>query len=172
MNYSIFDDVFKLDYRIQFYNTVSTLPYYIGWPDRLDAYAKSFTYLHSPITSENIISSGFFENIMNDEINSFLHNKEIIHPVINLTHPSNVFFPHTHPMHQALVYYVNIEWQQHWHGETIIYKENAVDIETAVSFIPNRILLLDKGVPHAIRPPSIACPDYRYTFACFLKDKT
>ena len=170
MIYKTFDDVFDLDFRINFYNSASQCAYVLGWSDRDDSVSKRYKNLHSPLTPQNLSDCGFFENIKNQELKKFLQNKKDSHHVINMSHPTNVFFPHTHSGYWSLVYYINVEWQQHWHGETIIYKENGIDIESCVSFVPNRILLINKSVPHALRPPSVACPDYRYTFACFLED--
>ena len=56
-------------------------------------------------------------------------------------------------------------------GETLIYEDDGEEACRAVSFVPGRVLWLSREVQHSIRPPSHACPTYRFTFACFFECK-
>jgi ribosomal protein L16 Arg81 hydroxylase len=77
--------------------------------------------------------------------------------------------PHTHPDKDVLLYYCNVRWNTEWAGETIIYSDNDSEAEHAISYRPGRVLWLPKGVMHSVRPPSNACPEYRFTFAAMFQ---
>lgn len=166
----IFDDVFEFGFRQHLYSFFMKSAFYIGWSDREDIIPSCYKYLHSNYSLQDLENCAFLSNIKNVQLNKFLKNKKVQKSIVNLSHPSNVFFPHSHINHYSLIYYANIDWHPHWHGETIIYEQNAKDIEKCVPYIPNRVLLLNKGIVHSLRPPSTACPEYRITFACFLED--
>lgn len=170
-SYMIFDDVFEFAFRQDLYTFFSKSAFFLGWSDRTDPAPSSHRYLHSKYSDLDIENCGFFDNIINDDLNQILEDKRLTQAVVNLSHPVNTYYVHSHKGLYSLIYYANIEWQPNWHGETLVYEQNGKDIQACVPFIPNRVLLLDKGIPHALRPPSVMCPDYRFTFACFFEDK-
>jgi hypothetical protein len=64
-----------------------------------------------------------------------------------------------------VLYYVNLEWQDGWHGETLFYDESLKNIVFASPYIPGRIVVFDGSIPHTIRPQSYIASHYRFTFA-------
>ena len=93
--------------------------------------------------------------------------------MVNLSHPSDHYYTHTHGDNDyVLLYYVNLEWRDEWHGETLFYDPlNLQKIVFASSFVPGRILQFDGIQPHSIRPQSSVGPQYRFTISNFFKKK-
>jgi hypothetical protein len=63
------------------------------------------------------------------------------------------------------LYYANLEWEQHWHGETLFYSEDLNEIDLAIRYTPGRIVVFDATIPHSIRPQSNVANNYRFTYA-------
>ena len=85
--------------------------------------------------------------------------------ILNVTTASDSHFVHAHPESKVVLYYVNQEWKDGWHGETLFYSENLKDIVHANVYTPGRVIVFDGKIPHAIRPQSIIGPQFRYTLA-------
>jgi hypothetical protein len=68
--------------------------------------------------------------------------------------------------------YVNLDWQDGWHGETLFYSESQKEIVFASPFTPNRVVVFDAKIPHTIRPQSHIAPFYRFTLTLVLKKIT
>ena len=52
---------------------------------------------------------------------------------------------------------------------TLFYDNSLINVESAVSFVPGRIVIFDGTIPHTIRPQSTYGPDYRFTISCFIR---
>ena len=52
----------------------------------------------------------------------------------------------------TLVYYANLDWEQEWAGETIVYEPNGVDIQTRIPYRPGQGSM--DGRRHTSRPAS------------------
>ena len=88
--------------------------------------------------------------------------------VVNLVRSNDIHTIHHHKMSQVALYYVNMDWQDGWYGETIFYDEldrNKIDFTSP--YIPGRIILFDGKIPHAIRPQSVDGPKFRITLSFF-----
>jgi SM-20-related protein len=85
--------------------------------------------------------------------------------VINLSTASDVNFVHSHPEDKVLLYYLNLEWRDGWHGETLFYDETGKEVVFANAYTPNRLVAFDAKIPHTIRPQSHLAPQYRLTLA-------
>ena len=80
----------------------------------------------------------------------------------------DVHYIHHHESDQVALYYVNMDWNDGWYGETIFYDEfdqNKIGFTTP--YIPGRIILFDGVIPHAIRPQSVEGPKFRITISLF-----
>ena len=90
---------------------------------------------------------------------------------INAVKPNDHYYTHSHlDCIISILYYINMELQHNWAGETIFYKENMKDINFTSSFVPGRFILFEDE-PHTIRPQSFIGPAYRFTMALFLEKK-
>ena len=63
------------------------------------------------------------------------------------------------------MYYVNLEWRDGWHGETLFFDESCKDIVYASPYTPGRVIAFDAKIPHTIRPQSHLASFYRFTLA-------
>ena len=88
--------------------------------------------------------------------------------VCNLVKPDDVHYIHAHPDQHACLFYVNLDWRDGWHGETLFYNlEDLKEVAYTSLYIPGRIILFDGSIPHAIRPQSVKGPKFRFTLSLF-----
>lgn len=168
--YEIIDNAYSARDRDEMFEFVRNSKYRIGWADRnFDDVNGQRRIMYSPYTQEDTQNMGVLDCHKNLRIEELIRGRTPEYSVINLAEPSNVFCPHTHPELETFIYYCNPRWKPEWAGETIIYSEHDFEAEHAVTFKPGRVLWLNAGVTHSVRPPSQACPDYRFTFAAFFK---
>ena len=98
--------------------------------------------------------------------NKFLESVEV-----NLVRSTDIHYIHLHPRKQVALYYVNLDWEDGWYGETLFYEPHDLDNVCFTStYKPGRIILFDGHIPHAIRPQSIKAPKYRFTLSLFFSD--
>lgn len=64
---------------------------------------------------------------------------------------------------KTLLYYGNGKWDKNWGGETL-FCNNKGEIEIAVEFKPNRIVLFDNHIEHKPAPLSLLSYPYRFIF--------
>jgi len=149
---------------------VKTSMYRIGWEDsNWDDIVGQNRIMYSDYTQEDVENFGVLSCHNSSRITELINGRIPSKVVINLAEPSNTFCPHTHPDKEVFIYYCNHRWNPEWAGETIIYSDHDDEAEHAISFKPGRVLWLKKGARHSVRPPSHACPEYRFTFAAFFK---
>ena len=168
--YEIIDNAYSAQDRERMFNFVLKSRYQIGWAEEHwgDVNGQR-RIMHSAYTQEDAQAMGVLHCHSSARINELIGGRTPVNNVINLAEPSNVFCPHTHPELETFIYYCNTRWKPEWAGETIIYSEHDYEAEHAVTFKPGRVLWLKAGVMHSVRPPSQACPDYRFTYAAFFK---
>jgi hypothetical protein len=66
--------------------------------------------------------------------------------------------------HVTALYYVNLEWQPDWGGETIYYNDEE-DVEFAIAPRPGRLVIARGAVLHRGNVPTRSCYEERYTLA-------
>lgn len=162
----IYDGVVPSLFRNDMFSFANSLSFRLGWIDGQYAESATRRHLHAALTHTQLYQMGLFDAIKNTPIEERLADMIPSKSVCNLSNPSDVYFPHTHPSGTTvLLYYVNPVWDHSWYGETIFYSEDEKDIELALPYTPGRIVVFDATIPHAIRPPSSACVDRRYTLS-------
>lgn len=155
----IFDDVFPLDFRLHLYSIAKSSNFRIGWSDTDVPKRKSNDYfLHSLWSHEEINNIGILALLKESYVDQFIEDYKVEKTVLNLSTPSDVNYIHTHPEKKVLLYYVNVDWKEGWHGETQFYSENLKQVQFTSPYTPGRLLLFDAKIPHAIRPQSIIGP--------------
>jgi SM-20-related protein len=85
--------------------------------------------------------------------------------VLNVTVTSDCHFTHTHAEKRIALFYLNLEWKDGWHGETLFFSKDGKEIVYASRYTPGRVIVFDGCIPHSIRPQSREGPQYRYTLA-------
>ena len=142
----------------------------LGWND-VDEPEKYEKNLHSRWNEDDCESSSILRPIrkcINET--SWFTKKKFDSAVLNLIRPSDVHYIHCHADSQVALYYINLEWKDGWHGETIFYDNNDQNSIVFTSpYVAGRIILFDGSIPHTIRPQSIRAPKYRLTLSCFFK---
>jgi hypothetical protein len=162
----IYDDVFDFGYRNEIYQYVKKSLFKIGWVDS-SVPEKSYEFLHSAYSKEDMNKLEFFEQLKNSSVMEHFKGLEYKHTKVNLSTPSDANFVHSHQEKLAILYYVNLDWQDGWHGETHFYDEYGKDIIYTSPYTPGRIIVFDATIPHAIRPQSVIGPKFRFTLASF-----
>ena len=66
--------------------------------------------------------------------------------------------------HVTLLYYVNLEWEPQWGGETILYDDN-YDAQVVVSPRPGRLVASRGSILHRGTVPTRTCYEQRLTLA-------
>jgi hypothetical protein len=162
---AIYDDVFELQTRQNIYLASLTSNFIIGWADGVILENQANRFLHAPWVQEDLGKSGIIEAIsrgpLADEIKGYIHTGT----VLNLSTPVDSFYHHAHSESRIFLYYVNLEWLDGWHGETLFYDEACKNIFYASPFTPNRVIVFDGSIPHSLRPPSLLATKFRFTLA-------
>lgn len=161
----VFDGLVPLQLRDSFWTFASNSLYKIGWQDGHTETAIKHKFLHSVFSTQDDNTAGLLPFLKTTKVNKLISGLEQTKSIINLSVPSDTHFAHAHPEKLVLLYYVNMEWQQHWHGETLFYTEDLEEIELALRYTPGRVIVFDASIPHAMRPQSISADHYRFTYA-------
>jgi hypothetical protein len=164
----VYDDVFDLAYKQNIYDFVQKSYFRIGWADGVIAEKNQYQFLHSTYSEEDLNKLGYIQALKDSEVGQELVGHKVSKAVVNLSTPSDANFIHAHPEDKVILYYVNLEWQDGWHGETLFFHESMKDIVFASPYTPGRIIVFNGKIPHTIRPQSTIATHYRYTFALVL----
>jgi hypothetical protein len=162
---TVYDNFIPLILRSTLFQFVKESRFVIGWHDGEYVKARSHEFLHSQYSLEDNENAGLLPFLRTTEINKHIEGADPLKSMINLSVPCDTHFPHAHPESLVVLYYVNLEWENHWHGETLFYTEDLNDIELALKYTPGRVIVFDGSIPHAIRPQSISADKHRFTYA-------
>ena len=165
----IFDNEVPFASQQETYNFVLNSAYKLGWHDS-NVENKFVPNVHSDWNINDLKNSGVYPYLKNVAKKLKLDiDKNFDKCIVNLSKSSDYNFSHCHTEENVLLYYVNLEWQDGFGGETIFYNDNLTDIKLASMYKPGRIVAFDGSIPHTIRPQSSYGPNYRFTISCFLK---
>jgi len=165
-SYTVIRDAFSFASRQSMYEFAFNSHYKIGNSDRTGKGA-AHQYLTAEFSEDDMDRLGFFRDIQSEELISLIDGRHPSRVICNLTQPQNVHYNHSHDGQHSLVYYMNLDWDDDWAGETIVYKDNGEDIAACIPFRPGQVLWLEQGIPHSLRAPSLAAPNWRFTLALF-----
>lgn len=165
---SVYDDLFSLSTREQYLDFCQNSKFTLGWADVMAEGKRDHKLLYSSWSPEDLKNFGIMEQITKSEAAKELKGYVLHKTILNLTTSSQSFYTHAHPEQKVLLYYVNMNWEDGWHGETVFYNKNCKDIVFSSTFVPGRLCVFDGEIPHALRPQSRLGPDYRFTLSIFL----
>ena len=178
VNINYYDNVIPFKVRHGISKMCLSSSFYLGWGDRatyenvVENSSKSVPCLHSMWSEETINLSGILPYVENciDQTPWFKYRN--LHKVIlNLTKSNDVHYHHVHHNQHAVLYYVNLDWEDGWYGETLFYNpENLEKVVFTSLYKPGRMILFDGHIPHAIRPQSVIAPRYRMSLTLFFND--
>ena len=166
----VFDDKIPYSERtdIWYYSINSTFK--LGWQDSDDP-SKYELNLHSSWTQKELESSRIFPYVEDCIRNTdWFTSRKISKIIVNLVRSDDVHFIHGHDDRQVVLYYINLDWQDGWYGETIFYDpDDTNNIAFTSPYIPGRFILFDGSIPHTIRPQSSKAPKFRFTLSIFFE---
>lgn len=165
----IYDDVFSLHFRQEVYGHAIKSSFKIGWEDNEVIENSEHKYLHCGLSKQEIDKLGILFHLAPTPVFAEITGYKITRSVLNLSTPSDVFFLHSHSEDKVVLYYINLEWQTHWYGETLFYDEALKNIVLATPYTPGRVIVFDGNIPHTIRPQSHSAPFFRFTLTMFLE---
>lgn len=142
-----------------------------GWQDVDDYNYKNNVLIHSTFNEEDDKLVGILNKIRNTKELNNLNNLTHYKSVVNLSLSTDFYFPHTHEDSVVVLYYANMQWQHHWHGETIFYDDKVEEIIFTSVYKPGRIIIFDGSIPHTLRPQSVAAHHHRFTYSMFFSKK-
>ena len=161
----IYDNVFDMQYRHSLYAFAMSSKFQIGWADSTIAENQKYQFLHSVYSPEDVDRIKIVEQLMNTPVAQEMVGHTLTKCILNLSTPADVNFVHAHPEDRILLYYVNLDWRDGWHGETLFFDETGKDIVFASAYTPGRLIAFDAKIPHTIRPQSHIASFYRLTLA-------
>lgn len=164
----VYDDLFTAEERSNFYGFANSSYFRLGWADGAIVENQIHRFLHSTYSNDDLIRLGILDAIRNSEAAHELDGYTTSKCILNLSTPADANFVHVHPEDKILLYYVNLEWRDGWHGETLFFTENHKDIVFASPYTPGRLISFDAKIPHSIRPQSHLAHFYRFTLAIIL----
>ncbi len=159
MEIEVFDNAVPFKVKDRMNDLAHGTFFKLGWKDS----KRGEDNLYSAWTPNQLTESNILLPIQNCIAQTkWFTNTVLENIIINLVRPNDVYYIHHHHDWQVALYYINLEWEDGWHGETLFYDSKDLDkiIFTSV-FKPGRIVLFDGNIPHAIRPQSIIAPKYR-----------
>lgn len=164
----VYDGLFPLIFRATAYEFALASSFRVGWADGVTDSQLVHRYIHSEFSEEDVLRLGILEAIKNSEAREELNGFSLKKTVLNLSNPSDSHFIHAHAEDKVLLYYVNLVWQDGWHGETLFYSEDCKDIVYASPYTPGRLIVFQGHIPHAMRPQSCTGDKYRFSLSLFL----
>jgi len=167
----IFDDLFEYPWREQAHQFCLNSHYKLGWHDSRILERSQDRYLHCILSQEDLAAFGIVNQLSetsDDRLKELLNGKTARLANISLSTATETYYPHFDDTKLTLLYYVNIEWNHYWGGETMFYEDPGTEIAYASNFVPGRLILFDGKIPHAARPQTMSAPHYRFSFVMFL----
>ena len=165
---SVFNNIVPYDIKHDIWEYCIKSNYKLGWvdteqPEKYDLNA----YSHWSI--EDFKLTGLLPHIQNCINNTDLFtNKNLSKVICNLVRSNDVHYLHIHHNQQVCLYYVNLDWRDGWHGETLFYNpDDLSEIVYTSLYTSGRIILFDGSIPHAIRPQSVKAPKFRISLSLF-----
>ena len=168
MHLSVFDNIVPYNIRNDVWEYSIKSNYKLGWvdtdqPDKYDLNA----YSHWSIEEFKLTKLlPHIQKCIDDT--TWFTNKNLSKVICNLVRSNDVHYLHIHDKQQVCLYYVNLDWRDGWHGETLFYNpDNLSEIVYTSLYMSGRIILFDGSIPHAIRPQSVKAPKFRITLSLF-----
>lgn len=165
----VYENVFTTAYCEELYSFISHSLYTIGFEDTSVIERRDKMYIVSSYNDVDMANCKFMQELKKTEAWDKVKNLSLRRATVNLSVPTNTHYSHTHADEISLIYYVNLDWKQEWAGETLFYSDDMQEIIHASIYKPNKLILFDGSIPHAIRPQNIEAPTYRFSLALFFK---
>jgi len=171
MKIEVFDNIIDYNTRNNIYVFCKNSNFKIGWEDSDDIDKRFNPCLYSDWNQEDLKNSLLFDYlgvlISKSKYKNDYNIENIEKVVCNLSKPGDVNFLHTHKDHNVILYYVNLDWNDGYYGETVFTDNQGKENIFTSNYVPGRFILFDGTIPHSIRPQSFLGPKYRFTVSIF-----
>jgi hypothetical protein len=164
----VYDDVFDSKFLNYLYAFSIASNFSIGMADSRDIEKRRYPSIYSPFSEDDLTRLGLVDALQKSKVSEELNGYIIKQCILNLSTASDVNFIHTHRQEKILLVYVNLEWGEGYHGETLFFDNTKKDIIFASNYTPNRVIAFSGACNHTIRPQSHLAPYYRFTLSLFL----
>lgn len=168
-NILIYDDLFTMAQRQEFYDYAKNCYFKISATDNTNIEYQSDRSLVSTLNLSDINNLGFFKAIKDEKLDQIFKEHILESCIVNLSTPADIYHIHTDINLKkgiTLLYYINMNWNIEWAGETLFFDDNGTEIEFISAYKPGRIVLFDGDIPHMIRPATFKSNLHRMTLAC------
>ena len=183
MAIEVFDDVFDINYANHIWGFVYNSRFLIGWEDDSIPEHSPFNHMHSNYNDDDINNLGIISKLLKTPAAKYMDGKQLVKSVVNISSPGQTYFDHTHPddwsgstipqSPKVFLYYANLEWKREWGGETMFYTKDNKEIERAVEYRPNRLIVFDGEHSHRVGTPTAHSPYFRFSLSMFFgKDES
>jgi Rps23 Pro-64 3,4-dihydroxylase Tpa1-like proline 4-hydroxylase len=165
-NVFVYDNVFSFE-QCSFFKEFAEKSFYsLGAKSSSVMEDSDSTFFQSLFSIQDINNIGIFQKINNDITNT-LQNKNLERCwILASTHLTKYHF-HTDKNKKdnalTFLYYMNLKWDKDWGGETLFCNSNG-DVEIAMEYKPNRVIIFDSNIPHKPSAISADANPYRFTF--------
>jgi hypothetical protein len=162
---AIYDNIFDPHFRSNAYSFANNSHFIIGWADGAIVEKQANRFIHSVYSDDDVERLGILKRIALSPAAKELDGYKLQKTILNLSTAADTNYIHTHPEDKILLYYVNLEWFDGWHGETLFFSDDGKDVVFTSSYTPGRLLVFDAKIQHTIRPQSHIAAQYRFTLA-------
>ncbi len=163
----IYVGLFPLGFRSSAYEFALASNFTIGWNDGVSDAQLKHKYLHSVFSVDDVERLGVLHFIAASEAAKELDGYRLSKAILNLTSAADAHFVHVHGKEKILLYYVNLAWEDGWHGETLFFDHAGKEIVFASPYTPGRLTVFQGDTPHAMRPQSSIADKFRFSLALF-----
>ena len=165
---SVFDNIVPYNIKNDIWEYSIKSNYKLGWVDTEQPEKYDLNeYSHWSIEEFKLTKLlPYIQNCIDDT--DWFTNQNLSKVICNLVRSNDVHYLHIHDNQQVCLYYVNLDWRDGWHGETLFYNpDNLNEIVYTSLYVPGRIILFDGSIPHAIRPQSVKATKFRMSLSLF-----
>jgi hypothetical protein len=163
----IYDDLYDWTARSYFYDFAVNSKYTPLSNDTTLIEHRGDFNLASHFNEADLIALRFLSNESSHQLKKHFDGFEITQVRINLSTLNDKNRIHIDNTKQCktLIYYLNLEWKIEWGGGLLIVNDDMKEIESAISYVPGRVIVMDGTIPHCISAPTILAPSYRLSLA-------
>lgn len=163
----VFDDVYEFNTAFYFQSFAEKSVYSLsGGSINLKSHHGEEN-IKSIYSEEDVNAMGIFNHSSYDIFKKEIGTRNVERVWVNLsTYMSKYSFHPDGPVEKkakTFLYYLNTKWDINWGGETLFCNKYG-EVEIAIGFKPNRVIIFDSHIPH--KPSQLSADSYpfRYTF--------
>lgn len=170
-NVYIYDDVFEAHECDHYNHFAQNSLFRCGFNSSTIHENMTFASLSSPYSDEDVDRFGMFNSKNFRKVDSHFNGLKRQASWLTLIRMMPEVYFHcdaTEPHAMTMIYYVNMEWNKNYGGETIICNSMG-EPELAIAAKPNRLAIYNSNLMHKPSGLSPKSPPNRFTFVSIFK---